>query len=58
MKKQKNNKNKFNNSTSNDARYAPQAINRADSRQKNSNVAIPNDENVMVAKEWVTFNEK
>lgn len=57
MKRQKNGKNRH--VVRDDyAQYAPQAINRADSRQNKTNVAMPDDDNVEEAKNWVTFNEK
>ena len=41
-----------------DIAYHYNAINQPDERQEKTNVAMPNDENVERAKNWVDFNEK
>lgn len=38
--------------------YKTQAISQPDSRAPKTNAAIPDDENVILNKEWVDFNEK
>ena len=38
--------------------YADQAISQANSEQANTNIAMPNDENVIKAKKWVDKNHK
>ena len=38
--------------------YQTQAISQADHHQSKTNIAIPNDENVERAKDWVDENKK
>lgn len=38
--------------------YITQPISQADSRQKGTNVAIPDDENVELNRKWIEENQK
>ncbi len=38
--------------------FLTQAISQADSRQAHTQIALPDDDNVTRAKNWVDFNEK
>ena len=38
--------------------FITQPISQPDSRQKNTNVAMPNDENVELNRDWVDENKK
>lgn len=38
--------------------FETQAISQADSRESKSSVALPSDENVEYARNWVNYNKK
>lgn len=57
MKKEKQNQNlKMNSNTL--GTFITQPISQPDKRQEHTNVAIPNDENVEINREWIEENQK